>query len=76
MKARHAMLVALAALCSSSSLARPQPSAAVRDLFGNGKPHVARGFYPSEGKRGSFTVRLVHMDERRRQRNVGVADRA
>jgi hypothetical protein len=31
----------------------------VRDLFGNGKPHVARGFYPSEGKRGSFTVRLL-----------------
>ena len=35
----------------------------VRDLFGSGKPHVARGFYPSEGKRGSFTVRLVHMDD-------------
>jgi hypothetical protein len=34
-----------------------------RHLFGSGKPHVARGFYPSEGKRGSFTVRLVHMDD-------------
>lgn len=33
----------------------------VRDLLGNGKPHVARSYYPSEGKRGSFTVRLVFM---------------
>jgi hypothetical protein len=33
----------------------------VRDLFGDGKPHVQRGFYPSEGKRGSFTVRILFM---------------
>ena len=32
----------------------------VRDLFG-GKPHVQRGFFPSEGKRGSFTVRILFM---------------
>jgi hypothetical protein len=31
----------------------------VHGLFGNGKPHVARGFYPSEGGRGNFTVRLL-----------------
>ena len=31
----------------------------VRDLFGNGKPHVARTYFSSEGKRGSFTVRLL-----------------
>jgi hypothetical protein len=35
----------------------------VRDLFGNGKPHVARSFYPSEGKRGSFTLRFVSMSD-------------
>ena len=34
----------------------------VRDLFAN-QPHAQRSFYPSEGKRGSFTVRLVHMDD-------------
>ena len=31
----------------------------VRDLFGNGKPHVERTYFSSEGKRGSFTVRLL-----------------
>ena len=31
----------------------------MRALFGDGKPHVQRGFFPSEGKRGSFTVRIL-----------------
>ena len=31
----------------------------VRDLFGDGKPHVQTGFFPGEGKRGSFTVRIL-----------------
>lgn len=31
-----------------------------RDLFGS-VPHVQRSFYPSEGKRGSFTLRFVSM---------------
>jgi hypothetical protein len=31
----------------------------VRDLFGDGKPHVQTGFFPSEGKRGRFTVRIL-----------------
>jgi len=35
----------------------------VRDLFGNGKPHVQRSFYTSEGKRGSFTVRILFMSD-------------
>ena len=30
----------------------------VRELLGNGKPHVARGFYPSEGKRGALPCAL------------------
>jgi hypothetical protein len=35
----------------------------VRDLFGNGKPHVQRSFYTSESKRGSFTVRILFMSD-------------
>ena len=31
----------------------------VRDLFGDGKPHVQTRFFSSEGKRGSFTVRIL-----------------
>ena len=43
----------------------------VRDLFGNG-PHVERNFFPSEGKRGSFTVRIVFIDSARSHtRGVG-----
>ena len=48
----------------------------VRDLFGNGKPHVARGFYPSEGKRGSFTVRILSTETTAGNGTCGVADRA
>ena len=32
----------------------------VRDLFAN-QPHAQRSFYPTEGKRGSFTIRFVSM---------------
>ena len=32
----------------------------VRALFAS-EPHVQRSFYPSEGKRGSFTIRFVSM---------------
>ena len=35
----------------------------VRDIFGNSPPHVQRSFYPSEGKRGSFTLRFVSMSD-------------
>ena len=31
----------------------------VLDIFGNSPPHAQRSFYPSEGKRGSFTLRFV-----------------
>ena len=33
----------------------------VRDLFGDGTPHVQTGYFSSEGKRGSFTVRILFM---------------
>ena len=35
----------------------------VRHIFGNSPPHIQRSFYPSEGKRGSFTVRFVSMSD-------------
>ena len=35
----------------------------VRGFFGNSPPHVQRSFYPSEGKKGSFTVRFVSMSD-------------
>ena len=60
---RRRGLIALAAAVLVVVVGTASAFGTVRELFGNGKPHVARGFYPSEGKRGSFTVRLVHMDD-------------
>jgi hypothetical protein len=35
----------------------------VRALFGNGKPHVQRSFYTSEGQKGSFSVRILFIND-------------
>ena len=35
----------------------------VRGFFGNSPVHVERSIYPSEGKRGSFTLRFVSMSD-------------
>jgi len=64
LQGRRRRLVVLAAAVLVVVVGAASAFGTVRDIFGNGKPHVARGFYPSEGKRGSFTVRLVHMDDR------------
>jgi len=61
MKARVVALVALAGAVLVVFVATASAFGAVRDLFGNGKPHVQRGFFESEGKRGSFTVRILFM---------------
>jgi hypothetical protein len=60
---RRRNLIALAVAVLGVVVVTASAFGTVRELFGNGKPHVARGFYPSEGKRGSFTVRLVHMSD-------------
>ena len=38
-------------------------SAFATGLLGDGKPHVQSGFVPSEGRRGSFTVRILFMEK-------------
>jgi hypothetical protein len=56
---RRRGLMALAAAVLLVVVGTASAFGTVRDLFGNAKPHVQTGFYPSEGKRGSFTVRIL-----------------
>ena len=42
---------------------RPQPSAPCVTSLATGRRTVQRNFYPSEGKRGSFSVRIVSMSD-------------
>jgi hypothetical protein len=42
----------------------------VRDLFGD-KPHVQTGWYPVEGKKGSFTVRILFRRDAEGDRSRG-----
>jgi hypothetical protein len=56
---RHRKLAVVSATALVVAVAAASAFGTVRGLFGDGKPHVQRGFYPSEGKRGSFTVRLL-----------------
>jgi hypothetical protein len=62
MKARHAILVAFAAAVLVVVVGAASAFATVRDL-GDGKQHGKRSFFPSDGKRGSFTVRIVNIDQ-------------
>jgi hypothetical protein len=63
MKARHAILAALAAAVLVVFVSTASAFGTVHDLFGNGKPHVQRSFYTSEGQKGSFTVRILFMND-------------
>ena len=58
---RRLLVVAAAALVVV--VATASAFGTVREIFGNSPPHVQRSFYPSEGKRGSFTVRFVSMSD-------------
>jgi len=68
---RRRGLFALAAAVLVVVVATASAFGTVRDLFGNGKPHVQRSFYPSEGKRGSFTVRILFMSDAAGDRTRG-----
>jgi hypothetical protein len=52
-------LIVLAAAVLVVVVATASAFGTVRDLFGNGNTHVARNFFTSEGKRGSFGIRIL-----------------
>ena len=54
---RHRRLAAVGA--TSLVLVVGTASALATGLLGNGKPHVADSVFPSDGKRGSFTVHIL-----------------
>ena len=56
-------LVVLAAAALVVVVATASAFGTVTGFFGNSPPHVQRNFYPSEGKRGSFTLRIVSMSD-------------
>jgi hypothetical protein len=58
---RH--LVALAAAALVVVVVTASAFGTVRGLFGNGKPHGKTSFFLSDGKRGSFTVRILNIDQ-------------
>jgi hypothetical protein len=51
---RRRRLVVLAAAVLVVVVGAASAFGTVRDLFGNGKPHVQRGFFPIEGERGAL----------------------
>lgn len=68
---RRRGLIALAAAGLVVVVGTASAFGTVRDLFGNGKPHVQRSYYPSQGKKGSFTVRILLMSDQTRGWRIG-----
>jgi hypothetical protein len=68
---RRRKLAVVSATALVVAVAAASAFGTVQRLFGNGKPHVARSFFPSEGKRGSFTVRILFMSDAAGNRTRG-----
>jgi len=66
---RRRRLIVLAAAVLVVVVATASAFGTVRDLFRN-EQHVQRSFYPSDGKRGSFTIRILFTDQARSWRIV------
>jgi hypothetical protein len=58
---RRRHLIALAAAVLVVAVGTTAALGTALDLFGDGKPHVQTGYFPTEGEKGSFTVRILFM---------------
>jgi hypothetical protein len=69
-RGHHRRLAVLAAAVLVVVVVTASAFGTVRDLFGNGKPHVERSNYSIEGKRGNFRLRILFTDQARSWRIV------